>query len=91
MKLQRNNIFHFLGGLAIAMWLPVLGMSLGTTAIAVLAIGVGKEIYDYFHKEYIASIHDADSVIGGGVLGIMWWYVLLLLDPTFQIPLIFSI
>jgi TRAP-type C4-dicarboxylate transport system permease large subunit len=50
--------FHFFG--------PVVGMAAATAA------AVGKEIYDYFHKEtHTPDVWDAVATIGGGVLGLI--------------------
>ena len=59
---------HFIVGLIAYMAFHFIGVAVGLGVVAVLA--VGKEIYDWFHRDrHTPDLWDAVATMAGGVAG----------------------
>ena len=74
MNLSTDKRLHLLAGFAIAGAAHPLGLLVAT--VALLGIGLGKEVYDHFFGGTV-DLYDALATVGGGA-GMLAWIELTL-------------
>ena len=68
--LEHDKANHFIYGLLIfGLVKVILGPVVGL--IVCTLFGIGKEIYDHFHRDHTFDIYDAIATIAGGVVGLL--------------------
>ena len=66
---MNDKLKHLIAGFVVAVPFTLV-FGIGSGILASVVIGIGKEIYDYFHPEsHTADPVDAVATILGGILG----------------------
>ena len=73
--IAQDKLIHFLGGLALyAMALP---FGLPVACAVLLLAAIGKEVYDYCHRDaHTPEIMDAVATLAGGAVYAAWLQII---------------